>query len=787
MELLDGETLRARLERGPLSWRKAVEIGSAIADGLGAAHAKGMVHRDLKPANVFLTADGRVKVLYFGLAKLCEPSGADPLSSPTLSQTDPGAALGTVGYMSPEQVAGTAVTARSDLFALGCVLQEMVSGKQTFARRTAAETMAAILNEDPPEIVADAPLELRRSIARCLEKDPDARFQSARDLAFHLRALLDPAASGRAPAPSAGGQTQRRRVIWLAVSAAAVTALVLLSLFWRTAPQVAPSAVQSYLLPPDGTVVIGAAGIPVRAGPFAVSPDGQQLVLVASERDGKPWLWLQRLNSLTARRLEGTEDAGGPFWSPDGRSIGFSAGNQLKSIAVSGGPPQILGETKTPSYSLAGGDWNPTGDLVFGQYYQALLRLPPSGGAPVPATELDRLRGDTYHCCPAFLPDGRHFLYFVSAASPERTGIYLGSLDSKASTFLLRSTGKAAFAAPGHLLFRRGEVLMAASFDGARLRVTGDPLPLTDRGSEFSVSSNGVLVYRPASTRQLVWADRKGNEIEQLPIRGVLRFRRLSHDGRRLAAAVPDRLTGTTDIWVHDLITHRGIKLTSHPADEIAPVWSPDDERIVFTSNRKGRFDIYETPSDGSGHEKLVYESDVSKGVGSWSEDGRYLIFNTDGQATGEMWRLSLPERRATPLFSTSFLLWDGQISPDGRVLAYMSDETDGRHEVYAQQFPSGKKSRVSTSGGRWPKWGPRGKELFFIDDDTRTLRAVAVNTSGSYTVGKPRSLFPVPISYGDAWFNTPDGERFLFAKAVPGERGYALTLVQNWPALLKH
>ena len=351
--------------------------------------------------------------------------------------------------MSPEQVAGTAATARSDLFALGCVLQEMVTGQRTFARRTTAETMAAILNEDPAEIVVDAPLGLRRSIARCLEKDPDARFQSARDLAFHLRALLDPAASGRAPAPSANGSTKRRRAVWLAGSAAVAIALVLLSLFWRTAPQAAPSAVQSYLLPPDGTVVIAAAGIPVRAGPIAVSPDGQQLVFAASQRDGKPWLWVQRFDSLAARRLEGTQDAGGPFWSPDGRSIGFSAGGQLKSIAVSGGPPRILGETKTPSYSFAGGDWSPTGDIVFGQYYQALLRLPPSGGAPVPATELDRLRGDTYHCCPAFLPDGRHFLYFVSAASPERTGIYLGSLDSKASTFLLRVHGEGRICSTG--------------------------------------------------------------------------------------------------------------------------------------------------------------------------------------------------------------------------------------------------------------------------------------------------------------------------------------------------
>ena len=652
---------------------------------------------------------------------------------------------------------------------------------------TPVETMAAILNDDPPELAIAVPFELRRLIAHCLEKDPDARFQSARDLAFQLNALLEPASSVGGTEASRVRRPRQRRVVWLAGGAAALATVAALGLLLRGVRQPAPAhAIQSYLVPPDGMILAGLQTEPSAAAPIALSPDGRQLVFAVNQPGGRPWLWVRSLDSQTPRRLEGTENAAGPFWSPDSQFIGFNSDGLLKKIAVSGGPPQTLSDTRMPNSLFPGGAWSPADDILFGQYALPILRFQPSGGPPVPATEMDRSRGDTRHCCPAFLPDGRHFLYFVSGTSPEKTGIYVGSVDSRVSTFLVRSTGNASFVPPGHLLFRRGTMLMAVPFDAKLRRLTGEEKPVADQCGAFSASSTGVLVYVPAGgSSRLVWLDRKGNEIEELPITGVLRYRRLSHDGRRLATSVPDPQTGLLDLWVYDLVSHLGNRLTFHSADEIGPVWSSDDDRIVFSSNRKGRFDIYQRPSDGTGDEELLYESAASKGVGSWSRDRRHLVFNTDGEQEGQLWSLLMPERKPTRLLRTPSLLWDGQISPDGRFVAYMSGEAAGRMEVYVQPFPSGPKSRLSTSGGLYPRWGPDGKELFFLEDGTRTLMAVDLTSAGDIGDALPRALFSLPAAYREKWYNTADGRRFLFAKPVTREGTYMLTLVQNWPALL--
>jgi eukaryotic-like serine/threonine-protein kinase len=787
MELLQGETLRARLARGPLPWRRAVAIAAAVADGLGAAHARGIVHRDLKPANVFVTADGRVKVLDFGLARLDDPATSELSSSVTASQPASGGVSGTCGYMSPEQVSGGTIDFRTDLFALGCVLHEMVGGRRTFARATPAETMAAVLDLEAAEL-ANVPFELGRVITRCLEKDPDARFQSARDLAFHLRALLEPAA-GRLSGKPQYRHRIRRRKAWLVAGGAAAAVVVFASSFENaTRP---PPAVQSHLMIPEGLVLSADAEPSFVAGPIAISPDGQQVVYSASADDGTPWLWGRRFDALMPRRLDDTAGARGPFWSPDGRFIAFLADGQLKRIAASGGPAQIL-DGSGPFRWYAGGTWSAAGDIVIGHDSRLpLLRLASSGGPPVPTTRMDQSRRDIRHCCPDFLPDGRHFLYFVITPLPEDTGIYVGSLDSSASTFIVRSTGRGAFAPPNHLIFERGDTLLAAPFDPARLTLTGEPTPLANGVKAFSVSSIGALVYwRWPGNHRLVWIDRSGNEIEELAVSSEpLLYRRLSHDGRRIAAAVEDRQTGVTAIWVFDLERPpHAVRLTHEPASAQSPVWSPDDERIVYASSRNGRFDIYEKASNGLGAETLLYQSDVSKGIASWSRDARLLIFNTEGVPDGEMWSLVLPDRKPSLLFREPFQVWDGQISPDGRWIAYVGSESAGSRDVYVRAAQSGPRWRLSTSGGLWPKWRSDGQELFFIDPGTRALMVVDVPASGDFADAVPRVLFTVRPSHMAGWYNSsPDGQRFLFARNSR-ENGVAdaLVLVQNWPALLK-
>jgi Tol biopolymer transport system component len=792
MELLEGETLRERLERGALPWRKAVEVAAAVADGLAAAHGKGIVHRDLKPANVFLTADGRVKVLDFGLAKLREPVDPDAAASPTLSQTEPGRLMGTVGYMSPEQVAGKAADARSDIFALGCVLHEMVSRRRPFARPTAAETMAAILNEEPPELEA-APVELRRLIAHCLEKDSEARFQSARDLAYDLRTLLDSGAAARTPERAATG---RNRLLAL-VAAAAVTAaavLAALAIVWR---RDARPMVQAYVLPPEGTTFAADLG-PRRGltGQLAVSPDGRSIAFVAQPREGQPSLWIRPLNELSARRLAGTEDARQPFWSPDSRSLGFFADDQLKTVAVAGGPPQVICPAGSTTMH---GAWSRQGVIVFGILGQPLYRAPASGGRPEPVTELDAARQEEGHAAPVFLPDGRRFLFHASSPrSPEATGLYAASLDSKQASLVAKSIGRfavdvrrVAFDDPtDRLLLLRETTLVAVPFDLERLQVTGDATPIAQDVAAFSTSGNGVLAYARVAPRLLVWLDRGGRELGTIPELGG-EFFRLSHDGRRLAGVERDPQTGTSDVWVYDLARRVGTRLTSHPSDDAFPVWSPDDKWIAFSSNRSGRYDLYRIASSGAGGEELLYAAQTSEAPESWSGDGRHLIFTVGhGAVEQDLWGLSLPDRSAVRLFKTPFKEFHGLFSPDARWIAYIVGNETEHPEIYVQSFPvSGARWRISTGGGRWPRWRGDGRELFYTTTDAPLkVMAVELKAGAAFEAGSPRQLFQVPATSAlEGWFAvSADGQRFLFSTLVPEEGTTPIALVHNWPALLE-
>jgi Tol biopolymer transport system component len=580
------------------------------------------------------------------------------------------------------------------------------------------------------------------------------------------------------------------------LAAAAVTAAVVLTVRYVPWRRDARPMVQAHVLPPEGTTLAADLG-PRRGltGQLAVSPDGRSIAFVAQPREGEPSLWIRPLSELSARRLPGTEDARQPFWSPDSRYLGFFARDQLKTVAVAGGPPHVI----CPAGDITlHGAWSPRGVIVFGVLGKPLYRVLASGGRPEPVTELDVARRDAGHAAPVFLPDGRRFLFHASSTStPEASGLYAASLDSKQARLVANSIGRfavdvrrAAFDDPtGRLLLLRETTLVAAPFDLDELRVTGEATLIAQDVAAFSSSENGVLAYARVAPRRLVWLDRSGRELGTIPELGG-EFFRLSHDGRRLAAMEGDPQTGTTDVWVYDLARRVGTRLTSHPSDDVFPVWSPDDNWIAFSSNRSGRYDLYRIPSSGAGGEELLYASQSSEDAESWSSDGRHLIFTVGrGAVEQDLWVLSLSDRRAVPLFKTPFKEHQGLFSPDARWIAYIStDETD-RREIYVQSFPAaGAKWRISTGGGIWPRWRSDGRELFYITTDSPTrVMAVEMKTGGSFEAGLPRTLFNVPATSAlEGWFAvSADGQRFLFSTLVQEEGTTPIAFVHNWPALL--
>ena len=773
LELLEGETLRGRLERGPLPLRKAVDIGTAIAEGLGAAHSKGIVHRDLKPENVFITTGGQVKILDFGIAKAPDPPG-DRVDRGEHAATTMGSpiCLGTVGYTSPEQVSGKDVDARSDIFSLGCVLYEMVVGRRAFERGTASETTAAIVTEEPAELGAIR-LDLRRIVARCLEKEPDARFQSARDLAFSLRAILE---SGADHDPTL---TERRRTLrrdrWIiAVAGAAVIVTIAASTSGR---RESPAMIRSFLSPPSEVELCSDCGI-------AVSPDGRRLAFVARQRATTPrHLWVQSLGDVSARPIEGTEGARFPFWSPDSQSLAFFAGNTLSRIGLAGGSPQQL-----CSPCAGQGTWGESGILVFGGAGNPLRAVSASGGEPFQVTEWDPSQAEGGHLHPVFLPGGRRLLFRQRGSTTAPGGIYTASLDSKATELVIAVSGihtpySKIFVAAGRLLFVQEATLMAAPFDDRRVRVQGVPAPVAQTRGPFAVAGAGLLVYAEPVPAQLAWVDRHGQEVRTLPIMGAIGAPRLSHDGGRVAITrMVEGAAAAGDIWVYDLARGQGTRLTTDPAHDRSAVWSPDDEWIIFRSGRRGTGDLYRKRSNGVGSEELLPMSGFHGEARSWS--GQTIIGN-DLNDGSDLWHLTLPQT-ATVLFKTPFRESGGEISPDGRYIAYVSDETR-TNDVYLQTFPpSGERWLVSQTGGSWPKWRGDGRELFFIDGSTRTMMVAEVNPGAASPVRVPRPLFAATMMLheGSLGFDvSADGQRFLVIKPAAHPGAGRITLIQNWTA----
>lgn len=800
MELLDGQTLRQRLSASPMGWREAVEIGAAVAEGLAAAHAKGIIHRDLKPENIFLIRDGGVKILDFGLARVKAPisnqtTSLEATAPPHANVTEPGMVMGTVGYMSPEQVRGEEADTPSDIFSLGCVLYEMMTGRRAFARPSPVETMAAILHDQPPKLSETgegAPAELDLIVTHCLEKKADDRFHSARDLSFALRALLSGAKASLTPL-----QRQRRRMAPVVLALIAVAGLVALILAVRYLRRpLADGSLIQFVVPLPGAWI----GTELESTFMAVSPDGQRLAFVV-EDEGRRMLWMRPRDSVSARLLAGTEEASSPFWSPDSRWIGFFADGKLKKIEVSGGPPQVLCDVRI---GVGTGSWGRDGTILFGGQGgdgEGIYRVSSRGGTPEAVIKPDRSRGEGWYFWPHFLPDGRSFLFLKSDVNHKGSAIHIGSLDGGESRALLQTSSRVEYAAPGYLLYVHEGTLVAHPFDAESLKLTGEPIPIAERiqyfnptgYAEFSASES-MIVYRAGEiASRLVWLDRNGRELETVGEPGQYEEPRLSPDGKKIAVGLVDPRIGTLDIWTlepgRDLSTRI---TTTRQTTEYGPVWSPDGLFLAFAADRAGPPRIHRKMSSGSGEvEDLLPSGSQVQWVDDWSADGRFIIY-AEADARTKLDILVLPlfgDRKPLPILKTPFNENEARFSPDGRWIAYVSDES-GKNEVYVQPFQasgqsSGERWTISAAGGSQPVWRRDGRELFYLAADNRLMTA-PVKTGAGFDAGSPTMLFKTEPAAEHAYDVTADGQRFLINTNVTRAEALPITAALNWSSPLR-
>ena len=798
-ELLDGMSLREALLGGALPARKAIDCGVAIAQGLAAAHERGIVHRDIKPENVFLTADGRVKVLDFGVAKLTQPEA--PLSGVTVMPTTPGGmphtvsgmVVGTIGYMSPEQVRGGVADPRSDIFSLGVLLHEMLSGRRTFSGDTAADVMSGILREDPPELpVAERhiPPALARIVNRCLEKNPAGRFQSARDLAFALDALTS--STGPVAATTVTGREGSRvRSIPFAAAAAALIAGVLAAgAAWvlKPAPSADAPVLKLSLAFPDGAVSANPEG-----PNLDISADGRNIVFTA-RAGGITQLVLRSLDRVTGQTLPGTDDAYSPFFSPDGKSIGFFARGRLRTIAI--GSLEIRDLAAAPSGR--GGWWTDSGILYYAPVNNTgIMKVPSGGGTPSAVTTLDRSKGEISHRWPQVLPGGKAMLLTVwTGPARDNKSIQVLRLDTGSRETVANGGDTGRYVRSGHVLFGRLDALMAVPFDveqltttGAAIR-TGETVRIGQEGASYAVSDEGTLVHLPGDEHRLdarlVWVGRDGRvEPVSLPAQDIA-SPIVSPDGRRAAFNLHG---ATNEIAIADFERGTVTAFTSGTAGSQAPVWSPDGRRIAYRGTRRGFRNVWVKTVDGTSEEQQLTTGDHLQTPQSWSPDGKHLLyFDTDPVTGSDIWIVSVADKSAQPLVKAPLAQSDAAWSPDGRWIAYLSNEYGGT-EIFVLPFPlTGQRWRISTSGGSEPAWSRDGRQLFYRN--AGQIYAVDVRTSPTFNAGTPQTLFAdtfVIAPNSRTGYSISTGNRFLFAQPVrPDPPITHLPVVVNWFAELR-
>ena len=807
MPCLEGQTLADRLAKGALPPDQAIKYAIEIATALDAAHRHGIIHRDLKPGHVMLTKPG-VKLLDFGLAKLKKAagpltySGIANLAGNTTQATGTGfgTLLGTMPYMAPEQVEGREVDARSDIFSLGAVVYEMVTGQRAFTGETAASVIGAILKDEPAPMTTLQPLtpaSLDHVVTTCLAKDPDERWQSAADIARELKwiATAPPAtkhATARAPSS---------RVAFLAGGVAMLAAVALLGLVWRpTSDMTSPVPVARLSIAPPPGGKFSTALSSIGAPQVAISPDGRLVAFVAETAQQRPHIWVRALDTLQPRMLVGTAEAMYPFWSPDDRSIGFFAEGKLKTINAGGGPTTTLSEAPIDS---RGGSWSRDGTIIFApSANDVIYRVPAAGGQTTAVTHLDKTRSEMSHRFPTFLPDGRHFAYVIRSQVPQHAGLAVASLDNPQGRPIAQGQHyRAEIVAPGALVFLNTSTLLGQPIDLQSLTVGGEPTTIAeDVGATataygaFSVSEAGHIVYAPRTrlTGELRWYSRTGSPgVAVAPDAEYLDFE-LSPDNRMLAVSRVHESQGMADIWTIDLERGISTRLTTNSMNDASVVWSPDGQELAFRSNRHGSSDVFRLRSNATDTEHVLLSTGSNLILSDWSASRRRLVFTDARRTSGfDIWTWDIDATTKPELaVRTRLNAAHGRLSPDGRWLAYASDES-GHWQVYVQPFPAtGERRQVSANGGVEPRWRGDGEELFFLSA-AQHIMSVVIPRGNAFAAGPPRELFQVRVPltenvYRTNYAVTRDGQRFLVNVSTGAGLVEPLTLILNWPALMK-
>jgi eukaryotic-like serine/threonine-protein kinase len=770
MEYVEGTPLQ-----GPLSLEQAAVYAAQILDALDAAHKQGITHRDLKPGNILVSRQG-IKLLDFGLAK---HSGPLKETDETLTQaiTGQGEMVGTLQYMSPEQVQGKEADARSDLFSFGCVLYEMLSGRRPFDGPNAATVIAAILNKEPAPL--PVPPAIERVVRTCLAKDPGQRFQTALELKRALAWAFEQ--------PSTAS-SRLRAVWWIGIAAALVVgALAGWSVAHFPRQPVEERALRFDIVPPgNGQFTIGAG-----SGGIALSPDGKTVAFVATlgERSA---LWVRTLDGTVVRPLPGSEGAYSLFWSPDSRSLAFFSEGKLRRIDLTASAPTTICNVITGR----GGTWTTDGRILFATLASALWQVPASGGMPSPFTSFDAANGDAAHYWPQALPGGRS-LYLAQSTKPEASGVYAASLANPNDRVRLVTTDTNAIYASGYLLWMRGATLVAQPFDAAKLKLTGEPRPVADPAGKSVItgrmnvvaSNNGLLLYSTIGSNQLTWLDRAGKSLGPLGAPNDYVIFRIAPDGRRVAAAIGN--PARADLWLLDVERGVSSRFTFTGTAHSDPVWSPDGRTIVYRAIGS----IFRKDASGAGEEQRVTESGAAlQSPTDWSRDGRLILFNQFAPGTGSDLRVLAvtsegnPTGKPRPYLHSQFNQTDAQFSPEMNPhwVAYTSNES-GQPEVYVQAFPEARgKFQVSAGGGRFPKWGPVGRELFYVSLNDKLMAVDLKVGKDSVEPSTPRELFPLPTPTINfiPYDVSVDGQRFLVQ--APPQQASPLTAIVNWPALVK-